>query len=307
VTAVTAGAFRFRSAPANSHPLARAERRAGLIFLAPALIAYVLVILWPFASSVLLSLYEFTLLDPVPRFAGLENFRRIAAQPEILQAWLTTLGFVLCTTALATLLGLSWALLMQQPFPGRDIVRAASLLAWILPSTVTAFLWSWILNGRYGVLNALLVGTGILERPVPWLSDTAGARAAIVVAKCWLSIPLIMTFFLSGLQSLSQEQLDAARVDGARNRDLVRHVVLPHLRPTLMIVVLIAAIGNIHQFDVIYALTSGGPVRATTTLSVEVYRQAFENWDMGFAAAVGALYVLSVLPPAYAYLRRLVR
>jgi multiple sugar transport system permease protein len=283
------------------------ERRAGLLFLAPALVAYVLVILWPFANSVFLAFYELTLLDPTPRYVGLANFRRIIAEPEIVQAWLTTLFFVVATTALATLLGLAWALLMQQPFWARDALRACSLFAWILPATVTAFLWSWILNGRYGILNALLLGLGVIERPVAWLSDTAGARAAIVVAKSWLSIPLYMTFFLSGLQSLSKEQLDAARVDGASNRHLVRHVVLPHLRPTLMIVVLIAAIGNIHQFDVIYALTSGGPVRATTTLSVEVYKQAFENWDMGFAAAVGVIYVLSVLPPAWAYLRRLVR
>ncbi|MBM3523528.1 MAG: sugar ABC transporter permease [Alphaproteobacteria bacterium] len=284
-----------------------AERRAGLLFLAPAFITYVVVILWPFANSLFLSLYELTLLDPVPRFTGLGNFKRLLAEPTVIQAWLTTLGFVLCTTALSAALGLSWALLMQQPFWARDFIRAASLLAWILPATVTAFLWSWILNGRYGILNALLVGTGILDRPVPWLSDTAGARAAIVIAKTWLSIPLAMTFFLSGLQSLSKEQLDAARVDGANNGHLVRHVVVPHLRPTLMIVMLILAIGNIHQFDVIFALTSGGPVRATTTLSVEIYKQAFENWEMGFAAAIGVVYVLSVLPPAWAYLRRLVR
>jgi multiple sugar transport system permease protein len=284
-----------------------AERRAGLMFLAPALVAYVVVILWPFVNSVALSLYEFTLLDPVPKFIGLGNFQRILNEPTVIQAWLTTLGFVLCTTALSTLLGLSWALLMQQPFWARDFLRAASLLAWILPATVTAFLWSWILNGRYGVLNAALQGVGVIDRPVAWLSDATGARVAIMVAKTWLSIPLLMTFFLSGMQSLSKEQLEAARIDGANNWHLVRHVVVPHLRPTIMIVVLIAAIGNIHQFDVIYALTSGGPVRATTTLSVEIYKQAFENWDMGFAAAIGVVYVISVLPPAWAYLRRLVK
>lgn len=284
-----------------------AERRAGLMFLAPALIAYVAVILWPFVNSIALSLYEFTLLDPAPRFIGLGNFRRILSEPTVIQAWMTTLGFVVCTTALSTLLGLSWALLMQQPFWARDAIRAASLLAWILPSTVTAFLWSWILNGRYGILNAAFLGIGVIDRPVAWLSDATGARVAIMVAKTWLSIPLLMTFFLSGLQSLSREQLEAARIDGANNWHLVLHVVIPHLKPTLMIVLLIAAIGNIHQFDVIYALTSGGPVRATTTLSVEIYKQAFENWDMGFAAAIGVIYVLSVLPPAWAYLRRLVK
>lgn len=278
-----------------------------MLFLVPALVAYVVVIAWPFAQSVSTSLYELTLLNPTPHFVGLGNFRQILADPNLLRAWLTSLGFVLATTTTSTLLGLCWALLMQQPFWARGFLRAASLVCWVLPSTVTAFLWSWILNGRYGILNAALLGLGAIEQPVAWLSDTSGARAAIVVAKTWLSIPLMMTFFLSGIQTLSKEQLEAARVDGASNRHLLRHVVLPHLKPTLAIVALIAAIGNIHQFDVIFALTSGGPVRATTTLSIEVYKQAFENWDMGIAAAIGVIYVISVLPPAWAYLRRMVR
>jgi multiple sugar transport system permease protein len=198
-------------------------------------------------------------------------------------------------------------LLMNQPFAGRAVLRSLSLLPWVLPSTVSAFIWGWIFNSRYGVLNAFLMELGLIDYPQAWLSTPEGAMLAVVLTKIWLSIPLFMSFFLAGLQNLDKEQIDAARVDGAGNWAVLRDHILPHLRPVLMIVVVLGVIGNLQQFDTIYALTGGGPVRATTVLSVEVYRRAFEQWDIGFASAVGVLWVAALLPPAFLYLRMLVK
>ena len=131
--------------------------------------------------------------------------------------------------------------------------------------------------------------------------------AAIVITKVWLSIPLFMAFFLADLASLDGEQVEAARVDGANNRAVLRDHILPHLKPVLLVVVVLAMIGNLQQFNTIWAPTAGGPVRATTVLSVEVYRRAFESWDIGMAATVGVLWVATILPPAALYLRQLMR
>jgi multiple sugar transport system permease protein len=131
--------------------------------------------------------------------------------------------------------------------------------------------------------------------------------AAVVVAKVWLSVPLFMAFFLAGLQTVSNDQLDAARVDGCSQWGLLRHVVLPHLVPTLVVVTVLGAMGNLQAFDVIYALTQGGPIKATTMLSVEVYKQAFQNWDMGTASAVGVMWFVTIAVPAGFYLRLLFR
>ena len=158
-------------------------------------------------------------------------------------------------------MGLAWALILNQPFRGRAAVRALSLVPWVLPSTVTAFVWGWIFNSRFGVLNAALVGIGAIPYPTAWLSTSSGAMTAIVVTKIWFSIPLFMSFFLAGLQSLDREQVDAARVDGAGNGAVLRDHVLPHLRPVLLVVVVLGVIGNLQHFDTIYALTGGGPVR----------------------------------------------
>ena len=283
------------------------ERRTGFLLLTPALLAFAAVILFPFLQSLRLSLYKFTIDMERPAFVGLGNFSRLLADPGTTTVWLNTLVFVTATTALTFVLGLAWALMMNQPFKGRAFVRAASLLPWVLPTTVTAFLAAWIFNGQYGVLNAVLLQTGFINEPITWLAEEKGAMAAVILTKAWLSVPLFMAFFLAGLQGVSQDQVDAARVDGCENLGVLLYVVLPHLAPTMIIVTVLGAMGNLQAFDVIYALTQGGPIKATTMLSVEVYKQAFQNWDMGTACAVGVLWFVTIAVPTTFYLRILFR
>ncbi len=295
------------SPDARAGGLKAAERRIGMLFALPALLAFAAVIIVPFLRALGLSLTEFTLQSIEPRFIGLANFTRALGDARVLGAFATTAIYVIGATAGTVVLGLAWALILNQSFRGRATLRALSLLPWVLPSTVSAFIWGWIFNSRFGVLNAVLLEFGVIEHPTAWLATPGGAMAAILITKIWLSVPLFMAFFLAGLQSLDREQVDAARVDGARNRELLRDIVLPHLRPVLLVVIVLGVIGNLQQFDTIFALTRGGPVRATTTLSIEVYRQAFEVWDIGFASAIGVLWLATILPPAIFYLRHLMR
>lgn len=283
------------------------ERRTGFLLLVPALLAFALVILVPFLQSMRLSLYKYTIDMDRPAFVGLANFTRLLADPGTATVWVNTLVFVVLTTGLTFVLGLGWALMMNQSFKGRAVVRAASLLPWVLPTTVTAFLAAWIFNGQYGVLNALLLQAGMIDQPVTWLAEEKGAMAAVILTKAWLSVPLFMAFFLAGLQGVSQDQIDAARVDGCENMGVLMYVVLPHLAPTMIIVTILGAMGNLQAFDVIYALTQGGPIKATTMLSIEVYKQAFQNWDMGTACAVGVLWFVTIAVPTTFYLRILFR
>jgi multiple sugar transport system permease protein len=283
------------------------ESRFGLMLLIPALTAFGIVVLFPFLQALYLSLFTYTLRTPEPVWNGLGNFVRVLGDPAIRASFVTTAIYVSFTTTFSIGLGLAWALILNQPFRGRGALRSVSLLPWILPSTVTAFLWAWIFNSRYGVLNAVLLETGRIDFPQAWLSTPEGAMAAIIVTKVWLSVPLFMAFFLAGLASMDREQVEAARVDGAGNWPVLRDHILPHLRPVMLVVIVLGIIGNLQQFDTIWALTGGGPVRATAVLSVEVYRRAFEQWDIGIAATVGVLWVATILPPAYFYLRQLMK
>ena len=276
------------------------ERLIGLLFLLPALAAFTLVILYPFLRAIGTAFTRSNLQTPEPVFIGIFNFVSILSSPEILGAFLTTTIYVALATSGTVVLGLAWALILNQTFSGRSALRALTLIPWVLPSTVTAFIWGWIFNSRFGVLNALLVNAGLIPYPTAWLSTSAGAMAAIVLTKIWFSIPLFMSFFLAGLQSLDKEQIDAARVDGAGNMALLRDHVL-------LVVIVLGVVGNLQQFDTIFALTGGGPVSATSVLSIQVYRLAFDQWDIGMASALGLLWVATILPAAYFYLRHLLK
>jgi multiple sugar transport system permease protein len=296
-----------RSPLSRKGGLKAGESRFGVLLLVPSLIAFGAIVLWPFLQALSLSLYRYTLRTPTPEWVGLANFRRVLADPAVQSAFVTTSIYVVITTAVSIALGLGWAMILNQPFRGRSVLRAASLLPWIMPSVVTAFLWGWIFNARFGLLNYLALEAGFIDFPIAWLSTSTGAMTAIIMTKVWLSIPVFMAFFLAGLQNLDREEIEAARVDGAGNWAVFRNHILPHLRPVLLVVIVLGVIGNLQHFDTIYAMTGGGPVRATTVLSIEVFRRAFEQWDIGMAATVGVLWVATILPPAFFYLRQLMK
>jgi multiple sugar transport system permease protein len=270
-------------------------------------ITFAAVILYPFLNSVRLAFYRSTLTFPEPVFRGLDNFSRLFADPAFHESWMRTVLFVALTTGLTVWLGLVWAIVLNQSFRGHKLLRSLSLLPWVMPSTVTAFLWAWLLHGQVGLLNAALIALGVIDTPIVWLASSSGAMAAVVVAKAWLSTALVMTFFLAALQSLPMELVEAARIDGARDRQVIRHIVLPHLRNTLIVVIVLQAMGNLQQIDVIYAMTGGGPVRATSVLSIEVYRTAFQSWNIGLAAAIGVVWFITISIPAAIYLRNVFR
>ncbi|HEY4200723.1 MAG TPA: sugar ABC transporter permease [Devosiaceae bacterium] len=283
------------------------QRRIGMLMLLPAATAFALIILYPFAQALGLSLFEDTLQTIEPIFVGFRNFQAVLSSPETWQSFLITVIYVGCATAGTVVLGLGWALILNQPFKGRGVMRALTLMPWVVPSTVSAFIWAWIFNSRFGVINGILLELHLISVPQAWLSTPEGAMIAVILTRIWRSIPLFMAFFLAGLQNVDNEQIEAARVDGAGNFAILRDHLLPHLRPVLIVVVVLGVIGGLQDFDTIYALTGGGPVRATAVLSVEVYRKAFEQWDIGMASAIGVLWVATLLPPAYFYLRLLVK
>lgn len=287
--------------------LQAAQRRTGLLLLLPAFAAFALVILYPFGQALGLSLFEYTLQTVEPVFIGLANFRAVLGDREVWESFLITAIYVGSATAGTVVMGLGWALILNQPFRGRGAIRALTLLPWVVPSTVSAFIWAWIFNSRFGVINGLLLELHLIDVPRAWLSTPEGALVAVVLTRIWRSIPLFMAFFLAGLQNVDAEQIDAARVDGAGNFAVLRDHLLPHLRPVLIVVVVLGVIGGLQDFDTIFALTGGGPVRATAVLSIEVYRKAFEQWDIGMASAIGVLWVATLLPPAFFYLRLLVK
>lgn len=276
------------------------QTRVAILLLVPALALFSVVILYPLVNSLWLGLSDRTLLSPSQSFVGLDNLREVAGG-NFLSILRNTVVFTIGSTVLAFLLGLALALVLNSGVRARGFLRGVFLLPWVIPGVVVSFLWLWIFDPNYGVLNGALRVMGLIEQNVQWLGTGSSAMAGVILAKTWHSFPWIMVMLLAGLQTVPRELYEAAAVDGAAAWDRFRHVTLPQLRGIIGVVVLLEVIWNFQHFEILYVLTGGGPAGATTTFSVAVYNTAFQAYDLGRAGAIGILWMalLSVLVAVY--------
>lgn len=280
------------------------DRHTGVLLVIPGLAMFLAIILYPFVSAIVMSFTDRSLMRPTWEFVGLANYAKVLADPYFGQTVLTTAAFVVLSTALPFVLGLIWAVVLNQGFRLSEFLRGVTLVNWIIPGTAIGFLWTWIFNGQYGILNSLLKALGILDTGISWLGQTNTALLCVIIARTWQMLPWYMAFLLGGLQSVSLEQVEAAHIDGANNWQTFWRVILPGMKQTAVLVFILGLIGNLQHFDLPWTMTQGGPARATTTLSIEVYTTAFKNWNMGKAATVGTIWAILLAFFSIIYLRQ---
>jgi multiple sugar transport system permease protein len=274
----------------------------GLLLALPAMLLFTGIVLYPLVAALIESVYHQSLVTPGRSWAGLSNFRAVL-QGDFVTTLEHTLVFTVCTTALAFLLGLGLALALNTDLRARGFLRGILLFPWVLPSVVVSFLWLWIFNDNYGLLNGILVRLHLIHDTIPWLGQANTAMLGIIVAKAWASFPWIMVMLLAGMQTIPAEMYEAAEIDGAGRWRRFRSVTLPRLRPVIATVVLLEGIWNFQHFDTIYVLTGGGPAGTTTTFSVAVYDTAFKAYDLGRAGALGVLWMAFLSVFVVIYLR----
>ena len=275
---------------------------------APALIAITLLAGYPIVYSAWISLHKYNLKRPnVFRFIGLENFATILEATEFWSALWITVQFTLLVVVTVSVLGVLVALLLNQPFRGRGLVRTLVLLPWAIPPVVNGLMWQWIYDSKIGALNGLLVSLGILSEYRGWLSDPTSAILALAFADVWNVLPLAVILLLAALQKIPAELYESARMDGASPFQLFRHVTFPWIAQTLLVVLILQTLSAIRAFDVIYVLTAGGPGTATTTLVWKTYLTTFENLDFGLGNAYAYTVSLITFGFALVYFRVLYR
>ena len=280
------------------------DKQVGFLLVTPGLAIFIAVILYPFISAILMSFTNRTLLSPVYENVGLKNYIKLFKDPYFLKTLLVTLLFVVGSTLLPFTLGLIWAIILNEKFKASEFLRGVTLVDWIIPGTAIGFLWSWIFNGQYGVLNGLLLKLGLIDEGISFLGQTSTALFCVIIARTWQMLPWYMAFLLGGLQSVPNDRIEAARIDGANNWQVFWRIVLPSMRQIAFLVLALGAIGNLQHFDLPWTMTQGGPARATTTLSIEVYRTAFKNWKLGAAATVGTVWALLLMIFSFVYLKQ---
>lgn len=280
------------------------DRQVGFLLVTPGLAVFIAVIMYPFISAILMSFTSRSLLSPVYENVGLQNYIKLFRDPYFFKTLLVTLLFVLGSTVLPFTLGLVWAIILNEKFRASEFLRGVTLVNWIIPGTAIGFLWSWIFNGQYGVLNGILLKLGLIDEGISFLGQSSTALVCVIIARTWQMLPWYMAFLLGGLQSVPMDRIEAARIDGANNWQVFWRIVIPSMRQIAFLVLALGAIGNLQHFDLPWTMTQGGPARATTTLSIEVYKTAFKNWKLGAAATVGTVWALLLMAFSFVYLKQ---
>ena len=281
------------------------DKQMGVLLIIPGVAIFATIILYPFINSILMSFTNRSMLKPQFEIIGLENYREVFSNPYFFRTLMTTITFVVSATLLPFTLGFIWAIVLNHGFKGAEILRGITLVNWIIPGVAISFLWMWIFNGQYGLLNALFMKFGFIDKNITWLGRVDTALLVVVLARTWQMLPWFMAFLLGGLQGVSTDQLEAARLDGANNWQVFTKIVVPSMKSIISIVLSLGAIGNLQHFDLPWVMAEGGPARATTTLSIEVFRTAFKNWNMGKAATVGTIWAVLLALFSFVYIRQM--
>lgn len=274
--------------------------RAWLLML-PLLVVMTAVIGWPLFDTVRLSFTDAKLVGTEGTFVGFANYAKLIGNAGFQRALVTTTFFAIISVAVEMVLGVLTALLLNQPFYGRTVLRALLILPWALPTVVNATLWRLIYNPEYGALNAALTQIGLLDAYRSWLGEPGLALAALIVADCWKNFPLVALIALAALQAVPRDITAAALVDGAGAFNRFRHVTLPYLVGPLLVALVLRTIEAFKVFDIIWIMTRGGPANSTRTLSILVYQEAFSFQRAGSGASLALIVTLIVTLLAIVY------
>jgi multiple sugar transport system permease protein len=264
--------------------------KVGVLLTVPAVLLLFGTVIYPILWSLNLSLHSFDIINPdkASEFVGLNNYLEMLSSEDFHGALLFTGGFVIATLTLELVIAFPIALLLHRGLPGTGLFRLIFSLPLMVAPVVAGLLWQFMFADQYGAVNNILASLGI-EGPL-WLASVWGSRAAVLIGNLWLATPFVILVLLAGMATLPDELFEAARIDGARGDQLFWYVMLPLLRPALLIILVVRLTDAIRVFDIVYIITGGGPGTATEVLSTYIYRETFTR--LHFAQAAAASFIM---------------
>jgi multiple sugar transport system permease protein len=266
--------------------------KIALAFILPMLVLMAGLIFWPFISAIFMSTTALNFQTGETFNVGLRNFQRLFTNSDYLLAMQNTITFTAWSLAIKFVCGMTIALILHSRIPLKNLMAAIMLMPWIVPEVVTALAWKSIYDPIFGGLNPILLGVGLIDRPLGWLSDPRMAMGSVIAVNVWKGIPFFTLLLLAGLKAIDNEQLEAAEVDGANAVQRFRYVTLPGLKYVIMVVMLLSFISTFNQFGLIFLMTGGGPSGATKLYSILAYEKAIGSLQYGPGSAIA----LSVAP-----------
>lgn len=280
------------------------------LLVAPVAILVAIGVLYPIGYIVLLGNEDYSPYFGRPmRWVGLANYARVYADPSFWSALTASLIWVVGSVVPQFLLGLGMALMLNETFRGRGIVRTIILAPWAVSGVVTGFIWLWLFDGTIGVFNDLLMKIGAVDAPVPWGIYSATSWAMVFTANAWRGAPFFAVVILAALQAIDPSLYEAAGIDGASRWQKFRFVTLPLILNAIVISTLLRALWTFNFIDLLWTMTRGGPAGTTTTLPIYIFDVVYQKGEFGYGAALSVVLcvMLMVFSGAYWQLNRLTR
>ncbi|SDF02996.1 carbohydrate ABC transporter permease [Limimaricola pyoseonensis] len=276
------------------------------LFLAPTLLLMGVFLYYPMIGTVWESLHQSSFISPDPEFVGAQIYSRVLDDPDFGTILANSLVWTVGVVALQNVLGFAAAMLLNQGLPMQGVLRALVLMPFILPGVVTAILWRFMYDPQLGLVNSLMIRTGLVEDSAAWLADPGTAMAAVIFVAVWKGFPFSMLIYLAALQNVDESQLEAATLDGAGPVRKLFDVVLPAIRHVVLVNIVLTLILTFNYFDIVWVLTRGGPQDSTHIFPTKIYETGFGQFQFGEAATYGvmSILVLAVLVALYVIVER---
>ena len=261
-------------------------------WLIPALLPVVLMTIYPIGYALWTSLHSVMILFPDEPFVGVANYVRVLTGNYFLTALQTSLLFTLYAAPSVVLIGTLIALFLQRRFFGSQVLRSIVLLPWVLPGAISAVLWVWVFHPSFGMLNGLLLDLGLVETSIPWLTNPRTALVSVAIAHVWTQIPFAVVLVMAALATINVETVEAAAIDCRNPLKRFAFVTFPEIKSMIVVLLVYNSLIAFTSYDLVYAMTGGGPGTATTLLSFQIWRESFSMYDFGAGSAVAFIVVL---------------
>jgi multiple sugar transport system permease protein len=272
----------------------KSDAAFGYALLFPAMFVLAMVVFYPIAKGIVMSFFDYTFFTlKNPEWNNFKNYSALFKDGLILLYLKNTAVYAGGTVVIELIIAMTIALLLNTKMRSRNFLRGAFLLPWTVPTVVVSILWAWLFQPQFGLVNYFLRTFGIIrENPPQWLANPRLAMSAIMIASIWKQTPYMIVMILAGLQNVRTDLIEAASLDGAKKPQLFIYVILPSIKTVLGTTIMVAVLGAFQQFTITNNMTGGGPLNATTTLSIAAYKAAFTKYDMGLGSAIGVIWLV---------------
>lgn len=285
------------------------KQRADYLYVLPAIVVMLIVIAYPVYYTIELSFFKtpasLQLRDKV--FVGLDNYTTILTSASFWKVTWQTLIWTFFSTLFAFFLGLGAALSLHREFVGRGVLRAILLIPWVVSAVAASYVWKWLYHSDFGAIGAFMVQIGVTDQPINFVDNTSTALASLIVVNVWKEFSFAMIMLMAGLQTVPEQLLRAAKVDGANAWQRFWHVTFPHLAGVSTVTVLLLTVQNFNSFIIPFIMTGGGPAGSSDIWITQIYQLAFGRQRWGAAAAYSVLLFIIMMTLGYFYVRALTR